>query len=60
MRGEGHLSGLFRVVSGDDRVRRVMVVVKEREERTKTNRDEIDVRLELRYPSKITFDTASY
>jgi len=60
MRGEGHLRGLFRVVSGDDRVRRVMVVVKEREERTKTNRDGIDVRLKLRYPSKITFDTASY
>jgi hypothetical protein len=60
MRGEGHLRWLFRVVSGDDRVRRVMVVVKEREERTKTNRDGIDVRLKLRYPSKITFDTASY
>jgi hypothetical protein len=57
MRGEGHLRGLFRVVSGDDRVR---MVVKEREERTKTNRDGIDVRLKLRYPSKITFDTASY
>ena len=60
MRGEGHLRGLFRVVSGDDRVRRVMVVVKEREEQTKTNCDGIDVRLKLRYPSKITFDTASY
>ena len=60
MRGEGHLHGLFCVVSGDDRVRSVMVVVKEREERTKTNRDGIDVRLKLRYPSKITFETASY
>jgi hypothetical protein len=35
-----------------------MVVVKEREERT--NLDGIDVRLKLRYPSKIMFDTASY
>ena len=51
---------MFHVVSGDDRVRRVMVVMKEREEQTKTNRDGIDVRLKLRYPSKITFDTASY
>jgi hypothetical protein len=50
MRGEGHLRGLFRVVSGDDRVRRVIVVVKEREEQTKTNRDGIDVRFKLRYP----------
>ena len=60
MRGEGHLHGLFHVVSGDDGVRRVMVVVKEREEQTKTNHDEIDVRLKLCYPSKIMFDTASY
>ena len=60
MRGEGHLCRLFHVVSGDDQVRRVMVVMKEREEQTKTNYDEIDVRLKLRYPSKITFNTASY
>jgi len=46
--------------SGEEGDQRVEVVVKEREERTKTNRDGIDVRLKLRYPSKITFDTASY
>ena len=31
-----------------------------REERTKTKRDGTDVRIKLRYPSKITFDAGSY
>ena len=31
-----------------------------REERTRTKRDGTDVIFKLRYPSKITFDTASY
>ena len=48
------------MVEGKDGVARVMVVVKEREERTRTKRDGTDVRFKLRYPSKITFDTASH
>jgi len=42
VRGETHLVGLFRMVEGDGRVARVKVVVEEREERTKINRDGVD------------------
>ena len=59
MRGEGHLGGSFRMVVGEDGVARVKVVAKEREERTKINRDGVDGGLELRSPSKIMRDISA-